>query len=85
MIGVAQGEQLYYQALAKQKLGQTDGIDAVFHELVDSGTSALNQQDDSGTSGSFKSRRQSPRNNAATAHYTIGLGYAGLGNKEKAG
>lgn len=84
VIGAAQSEQLYYQALAKQKIGRTDGIEAVFRELVDSGTSALNQHDDAGAPGSIKSGRQSPRNNAATAHYTIGLGYAGLGNKEKA-
>ncbi len=86
MIGVAQGEQRYYQSLAKQKLGQKENIEAVFNELVDSGTKALTLFGDKvSTDVSRSAGRQSPRMNEATAHYTIGLGYAGLGNKVKAG
>ncbi|HMI01291.1 MAG TPA: hypothetical protein VK541_02345, partial [Pedobacter sp.] len=32
--GQGQGEQRYFQALARQKLGQNDGNEAVFNELV---------------------------------------------------
>ena len=85
MIGVAQSEQRYYQALAKQKLGQTEGIQAIFHELVASSTIALNQPASAGANASQGFRRQSsPRTNISLAHYIAGLGYTGLGNKAKA-
>lgn len=71
-----QGEQLYYQALAKQKLGKKDGVETVFNELI---TSANGDKDASQVSG-----RQPVRSNAAMAHYNAGLGYIGLGNKSKA-
>lgn len=44
----------------------------------------MNKPDDRGSPGSIESGRQSPRNKVSTAHYTIGLRYDGLGNKEKA-
>jgi tetratricopeptide (TPR) repeat protein len=74
-----QGEQRYFQALSKQKLGLTDNdAQTVFNELVSSG----NQGDDS--SAQPASRRQSPRVSAAMIHYVAGLGYEGLDNKTKA-
>lgn len=79
-----QGAQRYFQTLAKQKLGNNEGKEAVFNELVTSATTALNQPADAGTNSQQAPRQQSPRINAATAHYIAGLGYAGLGNKEKA-
>jgi len=79
-----QGEQRYYQALAKQKLGNKEGNEAIFNELVTSAASALKQPDNSGADASLAPGRQSSRNNAAMAHYNTGLGYAGLGNKSKA-
>jgi tetratricopeptide (TPR) repeat protein len=74
---LTQGEQRYFQALAKQKLGLTDDVQVVFNELV---ALAGNQADDSAPAA----RRQSPRVNAAMAHYVAGLGYSGLNNKTKA-
>lgn len=79
-----QGEQRYYQALAKQKLGNKIGNEAVFNELVTSAESALNQPANIGADASQSIGRQSSRNNAAMAHYNAGLGYTGLGNKSKA-
>jgi len=81
---LSQGAQRYYQALAKQKLGNKDGNEAVFNELVTSANTALNQPSDNGTNAPPVSRRQSPRTSAAMAHYIAGLGYSGLGNKSKA-
>jgi len=86
MIRASQGEQRYYQALAKQKLGQTSEANAIFRDLIDSGASSLQQGDNAG-SNSFNPNRsipQSPKANEAIAHFNIGLGYSGLGNKEKA-
>jgi tetratricopeptide (TPR) repeat protein len=71
----------YFQALAFQKLGQNDKAQSIFRELVDAGTAGLNPSGDD-TSSSYN---QPPANSrAATAHYLTGLGYAGLGEKEKA-
>jgi tetratricopeptide (TPR) repeat protein len=86
VIRASQGEQRYYQALAKIKLGQKEGNEEIFRELVDSGTKALNQREETVTAPvvSPRSGRQSARSNTAMAHYNMGLGYAGLGDKAKA-
>ena len=84
MIHVTQGEQHYYQALAKQKLGNKEGNEAIFNELITSGA-ALNQPVSTGANTSQSFRRQSSsRTNISLAHYIAGLGYTGLGNKTKA-
>jgi len=75
-----QGEQRYFQALAKQKLGSTDNNTTVFNELVSAGS----QVEDPSTATQQGARRQSPRVNAAMSHYVAGLGYEGLNNKTKA-
>jgi tetratricopeptide (TPR) repeat protein len=79
------GEQQYYKTLAKEKLGNKEGNDAVFKNLITSATADLKRPE--GTQDNIPSqysRRQSGRSGAATAHYNAGLGYAGLGNKAKA-
>ena len=83
---LAQGEQRYYQALAKQKLGNKEGNDAVFNELITSATAALTQPATANTDAFPQAgrRQQAGRPVAATAHYNAGLGYAGLGKKDKA-
>jgi len=71
----------YFQALAFQKLGQNDKAEAIFRELVDAGTAALQPSGDD--TPSFGPPQ--PANlRIANAHYIAGLGYAGLGEKEKA-
>jgi tetratricopeptide (TPR) repeat protein len=83
-IGLSQGEQRYYKALAKRKLGNKESNDPVFNELITSATAALSQPADTITETSQFVGRLSSRSNTALAHYNTGLGYAGLGNKTKA-
>ena len=70
----------YFQALAFQKLGQNDKAETIFHELVVAGTAGLKSADDN--TASFSPQPANLR--TANAHYITGLGYAGLGEKEKA-
>ena len=79
-----QGAQRYFQTLSKQKLGNNEGNETVFNELISSATTALGQPAEVGANAQLASRPQAPRTNAATAHYVAGLGYVGLGNKAKA-
>ena len=74
----------YFQALAFRKLGQPDRADPIFHELVSSGTDALAAAADAPDTAPAFGPPQSARTRTATAHYAAGLGYAGLGEKEKA-
>jgi tetratricopeptide (TPR) repeat protein len=78
------GIQTYYQALALRKLGQADRVDPILRELITSGSAALGQSNDSADAATPALARQSPRSRTADAHYLIGLGYAGLGDKDKA-
>jgi tetratricopeptide (TPR) repeat protein len=83
----AGGAQSYYQALCLQKLGQPDKAKAIFQGLVDSGQRALTQPapTEAGRGGrGGRGGPQSPRLRAANAHYSIGLGYLGLGDTAKA-
>ena len=83
----AGGAQSYYQALCLQKLGQPDKAKAMFQALVDSGQHALTQAApmEAGRGGrGGRGGAQSPRLRTANAHYTMGLGYLGLGDAAKA-
>jgi tetratricopeptide (TPR) repeat protein len=81
----AGGSQSYYQALCLQKLGQADKAKAMFQSLVDSGQLALKQPAPAEAGrGGRGGAGQSPRLRLANAHYTIGLGYLGLGDAVKA-
>jgi tetratricopeptide (TPR) repeat protein len=79
-----QEEQLYYVTLAKQKLGNKKGNEAIFNKLITSGIAALNQPANDSVNVPQVLRHQLSRQNIAMAHYIVGLGYAGLGNKSKA-
>ena len=83
------GAQSYYKALCQQKLGEVERAKAMFQSLVDSGQSALEQPsaDPAGGRGGGRggaSRPQTPREQTASAHYMIGLGYLGLNDLVKA-
>ncbi len=73
--------QLYYQALAEQKLARTDDAQKMFQDLVASGIASLTDADNPATA---PGQAPSLRIRTATAHYIAGLGYAGLGQKDKA-
>jgi tetratricopeptide (TPR) repeat protein len=79
----SRGLQRYYQALALARLGQNDRVESIYRELVSSGTAAL-QQASAPDTGSPAFARQTPRARMAAAHYVAGLGYSGLGDKDKA-
>jgi tetratricopeptide (TPR) repeat protein len=81
--GQNRGVQNYYQALALRKLGQNDRAEPMLRELITTGNATLAKSGDSTDSATPASARQSPRSRAADAHYLIGLGYAGLGEKDK--
>jgi tetratricopeptide (TPR) repeat protein len=80
-----QGDQKYFIALSHKKLGSTGTAEELFGELsgINTGT-ALRQPDNSGDPQFVAARRLPSRDNLAMPHYTTGLGYAGLGNKNKA-
>jgi tetratricopeptide (TPR) repeat protein len=73
--------QPYYRALCLQKVGQADKAKAMFQSLVDSGQRALQQP---APVEAASGAAQSTRLRSANAHYTIGLGYLGLGDAAKA-
>jgi tetratricopeptide (TPR) repeat protein len=80
----AGGAQSYYQALCLQKLGQADKAKAMFQGLVDSGQRALTAPGPTEAGRGGRGQSQSPRLRSANAHYTMGLGYMGLGDAAKA-
>jgi len=84
----ASGSQSFYQALCLLRLGQADKANAMFQSLVDSGQRALQQPASvkaaRGGRGGRGGDVQSPRLRSVNAHYTIGLGYLGLGDAAKA-
>jgi tetratricopeptide (TPR) repeat protein len=63
----------FYQALAMEKLGQTDRATAIFTQLVDTSAKTLSANPNS-----------APRTQLADAHYLAGLGQLGLNNPDKA-
>ena len=70
-----------------QKLGQADKAKALFQGLVDSGQRGLTREDsaDAGRGGrGGRGGTPSPRLRSANAHYSMGLGYLGLGDAAKA-
>ena len=74
------GAQTYYQALALQKLGQTDSAQALFAGIVESGKAALHETLTAERGGPALSTRV----RLADAHYLTGLGYLGLDERAQA-
>jgi tetratricopeptide (TPR) repeat protein len=73
--------QIYYQALALEKLGQDDRAQALFQTLIDSGTKSLSALPDATLQpNSFSSERTQ----VADAHFLIGLGQLGLKHQQQA-
>ena len=76
-------ETQYYQALAFEKLGQKDKAKQIFNRLIDTGKEKL-AEDISMDFFSGFGEHQSKEKRMADAHYTIGLGYLGSGETQKA-
>jgi tetratricopeptide (TPR) repeat protein len=70
--------QSYYQALAIQKLGDESQADAIFGQLISTGTRTLANCPE-GASKTLEDREA-----VATAHYLVGLGEAGLHQRAEA-
>jgi tetratricopeptide (TPR) repeat protein len=76
--------QTYYQALAKQKLGQTDAAQSAFHAMLDAANRTLSQKDDAGAAVEPLGPRLSPSVRLATAYYMRGLAHLGLDDTDAA-
>ena len=73
----------YYHALAKRKLGDEAAAQETFDDLIRAGTESLRQGTRVDFFGIFGTS-QSPTVQAAEAHYLIGLGQLGKGNRAAA-
>jgi len=73
----------YYQALAFEKLGQTEKATPIFRSLVESAAQSRKERPEIDFSASLE-QQQSRRARLAQNHYLAGLGYLGLGEKQKA-
>jgi tetratricopeptide (TPR) repeat protein len=74
--GLDRQVQMYYQALAKQKLGQVDDAKVTFRAILGAADRAAAQSDSAGETFGV---RISPSVRQATAHYVAGLAHLGLG------
>jgi len=73
----------YYQALALQKLSRTEEAKQILQQLVTRGQMLISGIHASGFFTKFGPERSS-QEEAANAHYAIGLGFLGLGNRKDA-
>jgi tetratricopeptide (TPR) repeat protein len=79
--GSSEGD--YFRALALQKIGRADDAKPVFEGLIKAGGEQLTKDEAADYFAKF-GERQSQRVREANAHYLIGLGQQGLGDKAKA-
>jgi tetratricopeptide (TPR) repeat protein len=77
--------QLYYQALALEKLGQAEKAKSVFQGLSESARRAVQEMPPKPDPGASFEEQQRYRDRLATAHYIAGLAWLGLNEREKAG
>jgi tetratricopeptide (TPR) repeat protein len=70
--------QSYYQALAMQKLGEDKQADAIFEQMISTGTRTLANYPEA------TAKTLDDRETVATAHYLVGLGEAGLHQQAEA-
>jgi tetratricopeptide (TPR) repeat protein len=78
----AAGSSIYYQGMALQRLGQSDRAASEFRRLLD--LAAARKSKGAGGAPQDAPDRLSPEGALAAADYVTGLGYAGLGDKERA-
>jgi tetratricopeptide (TPR) repeat protein len=78
------GVQRYYQALSLVKLSRKESVEEIFQDLVKSGNEELERTSSQIDFFAKFGEQQSQRSRLANAHYTAGLGYLGLNEKDKA-
>ena len=76
-------ETSYFHALALQKLGRAGEANPIFESLVKTGEEQLTKSEAADYFAKF-GEKQTDRVRQANAHYLIGLGQLGLGEKAKA-
>ncbi|MBN2593634.1 MAG: tetratricopeptide repeat protein, partial [Sedimentisphaerales bacterium] len=76
--------QRYYQALSLTKLGKKENVEEIFQGLVESGKEELQRTSSQIDFFAKFGEQQSQRSRLANGHYLAGLGYLGLGEKDKA-
>lgn len=76
-------EMSYYQGLAFRKLGQEEKASQIFEKLIDFGKQRFQAASSMDFFAKF-GERQSAMRRRAQAHYLLGLGYQGRGDKEQA-
>ena len=81
--GSGPSAESYWQALSLRRLGDEQKATELFQEMVKTGTDRLKEATDTPSAGP-SGRQQSQRSRMAGAHYLAGLGYLGLGDKDKA-
>ena len=73
-------EARFYQGLSLVKLGQKDAAQKIFDELIDAGRNKLSQKIEVDFFAKF-GEQQSAESQEASAHYILGLGYLGKGQR----
>lgn len=77
------GVAVYYRARSLEKLGERDSSSTLYQTLIRTGTDVVERGEAVNYFAKF-GERQSHNTRMAQAHYVIGLGYMGLGEKAKA-
>jgi tetratricopeptide (TPR) repeat protein len=75
--------QLYFQALARRKLGQTAEAESILRGMIEAAGRALNDVE-AAEADEESGQRVTPGARRALAHYVAGLGHQGLGDKDNA-
>jgi len=73
-------EARFYQGLSLVKLGQKDAAQKIFDELIDAARNKLSQKIEVDFFAKF-GEQQSAESQEASAHYILGLGYLGKGQR----
>jgi len=81
--GFGPGEESYWQALSLRRLGDEQKATEMLQQMVKTGTDRLKEGTNTESVAPFGGQ-QSQRSRMAGAHYLAGLGYLGLGDKDKA-
>jgi tetratricopeptide (TPR) repeat protein len=81
--GRQQSDARFYQAMSLKKLGRDSETQGIFDDLIKTGKERLAQGEAADFFAKF-GERETPQARQASAHYLIGLGYLGKGDKDAA-